>query len=79
MERVIAYIDGFNLYFGIKQNNWDSLLWLNVNDLANRLLKPNQQLIETKYFTSRVRNNPNKEKRQITYLEGLQTHSGRAR
>ena len=76
MERVIAYIDGFNLYFGIKQNKWNDLLWLNVNDLANRLLKSNQQLIETKYFTSRVRNNPNKEKRQITYLEALQTHSG---
>ncbi len=34
MERVLAYIDGFNLYFGMKQNQWNDLLWLNVNDLA---------------------------------------------
>ena len=75
-ERVIAYIDGFNLYFGIKQNGWNDILWLDVNSLAARLLMPTQQLIETKYFTSRVRNNPGKEKRQTAYLEALQTHTG---
>jgi len=39
-ERVIAYIDGFNLYFGIKQSNWNDVLWLNVKKLAESLLKP---------------------------------------
>lgn len=75
-ERVIAYIDGFNLYFGMKQNNWNDILWLDVKELATRLLKPGQQLIETKYFTSRVRNNPNKELRQRTYLEALEINTG---
>ncbi|MEJ7830379.1 MAG: NYN domain-containing protein [Segetibacter sp.] len=72
-ERVIAYIDGFNLYFGMKQGKWNDLLWLNVQQLAASLLQPHQQLQKTKYFTSRVRNHPEKEKRQNTYLEVLET------
>mgnify|MGYP006892872337 CR=1 FL=1 len=41
-ERVIAYIDGFNLYFGMKQGGWNDSLWLNVQKLASSLLKPSQ-------------------------------------
>ncbi len=74
MERVIAYVDGFNLYFGMKQNGNDTL-WLNIQQLSQSLLKPNQQLIHTKYFTSRIRNNPAKEQRQKTYIEVLETLS----
>ncbi len=72
-ERVIAYIDGFNLYFGMKHGGWNDLLWLNVQQLATSLLQPGQQLYKTKYFTSRIRNHPEKEKRQTTYLEVLET------
>lgn len=71
-ERVIAYIDGFNLYFGMKENGSDTL-WLNVQQLAASLLKLNQRLVYTKYFTSRVRNNPAKEQRQKIYIEALET------
>lgn len=74
MERVIAYIDGFNLYFGMKQNG-NNTLWLNPQELVLSLLKSHQELISTKYFTSRVRNNPDKENRQKTYLEALETLS----
>jgi len=76
MQRVIAYIDGFNLYFGMKEKAWDRYLWLNVQALAMNLLKPGQQLVRTKYFTSRVSGtlrDPDKPKRQNTYLEALQT------
>ncbi len=76
IERVIAYIDGFNLYFGMKENNWNDVLWLDVKQLASGLLKPGQVLVDTKYFTSRVRNNPQKELRQRTYLEALELHTG---
>lgn len=72
-ERVIAYVDGFNLYFGMKESGHNDTLWLNVQELAKSLLKPNQELIFTKYFTSRVRNNPAKEARQTTYIEAIET------
>ena len=72
-ERVIAYVDGFNLYFGMKAGGWNDTLWLNIQKLAHDLLKPHQVLLHTKYFTSRVRNNPSKEKRQKTYIEAIET------
>ncbi|MCS6861184.1 MAG: hypothetical protein NZT92_12780 [Abditibacteriales bacterium] len=53
MERVIAYVDGFNLYFGLRSRGWRRYYWLNLQALALNLLKPSQQLVFTKYFTAR--------------------------
>lgn len=71
-ERVVVYIDGFNLYFGIT-STYPDLKWLNVELLAKNLLKPHQTLVSVKYFTSRVKNNPSKEKRQRVYISALET------
>lgn len=76
MQRVIAYIDGFNLYFGMKSQYGNQFLWLNVEALSHSLLVPGQTLETTKYFTSRVTNQPDKEKRQGTYLEALKASTG---
>ena len=72
-ERVIAYIDGFNLYFGMLNAGFDNCKWLNLKLLVNNLLQSNQELISVKYFTSRVGNNPDKQKRQATYIEALES------
>jgi len=34
MDRVIAYVDGFNLYFGLKSKGWRRYYWLNPRALA---------------------------------------------
>lgn len=76
MERVIAYIDGFNLYFGLKSKGWRRYYWLNPQQLIQNLLKPDQKLVFTKYFTARVNSNPRdpgKHKRQATFLEAIDT------
>ena len=73
MERVIVYTDGFNLYFGMIEAGFDYCRWLNVQQLAENLIKPTQQIAGVKYFTSRVSNNPSKQKRQATYIESLET------
>jgi uncharacterized LabA/DUF88 family protein len=73
MTRVIAYIDGFNLYFGLREKGWRRFYWLNVQLLVQNLLKFNQELVMTKYFTARVIGSPDKEKRQSTFLEALET------
>lgn len=73
MERVIAYVDGFNLYFGLKSKGWYRYYWLNIQLLAQNLLKPNQILLLTKYFTARITSPPDKQRRQATYLEALET------
>lgn len=72
-ERVVVYIDGFNLYFGMLDAGFDYCKWLNLKLLVSNLLPANQELIEVKYFTSRVSNNPDKQKRQNTYLEALES------
>jgi uncharacterized LabA/DUF88 family protein len=73
MPRVIAYIDGFNLYYGLRANRWQRFYWLNLHQVALHLLKPNQTLIETKYFTSLVASPLDKSRRQATFLEALST------
>lgn len=72
-QRVIGYIDGFNLYFGLKTKKWKKFYWLNIQELVKNMLKPDQSLIVTKYFTSRVFAPPDKLKRQGTYIEALET------
>lgn len=73
-ERVAAYIDGFNLYFGIREKGRRHL-WLDLESLVQSLLKPHQQLVAVRYFTARVRNDPPAEQRQQTYLNALAAHS----
>jgi uncharacterized LabA/DUF88 family protein len=76
-NRVITYIDGFNLYYGMKQGGLNRFYWLDLRVLALHLLQPPQQkLAGVKYFTARVSNPLDKRKRQSDYLEALETHSG---
>ncbi len=72
-EKVIAYIDGFNLYFGMVEAGFDYCKWLDLKQLVQNLLKPSQELTEVKYFTSRVNNNPDKQKRQSLYIDALES------
>jgi uncharacterized LabA/DUF88 family protein len=70
-ERVVVYVDGFNMYFGMMEAGFSYCRWLNIKALAENLLQPHQELAEVKYFTARVANNPDKQKRQSIYLEAL--------
>ncbi len=76
MERVSVYIDGFNLYFGLRSKGWQRYYWLDMELLAKNLLKPHQELAKVVYFTSRVTDPPDKHRRQLTYLEALSTRLG---
>lgn len=75
MTRVAAYVDGFNLYFGLKEKYGRRYLWLDLQALATGLLKPGQTLTQVTYFTARVRDNPGSQQRQADYLDALATHS----
>lgn len=70
--KVAVFIDGFNLYFGMVQADYQHCKWLDVVALSESFLKPNQQLVFTRYFTSRVSNNAEKQKRQGTFLEAIE-------
>jgi len=71
--RVIAYIDGFNLYHGLRESKWRWAYWLNIDTLMRCFLRHDQKLVQTKYFTSIVSYPSDKHDRQATFLEALQT------
>jgi uncharacterized LabA/DUF88 family protein len=73
MERVIAYIDGYNLYYGLREKRWKWFYWLNIQAMARRLLKLDQRLVTTKYFTTIVKHPEDRRRRQAVFLEALQT------
>lgn len=73
MYQVIAYIDGYNLYYGLRSKNWQKYYWLNLREMVQRLLRPDQVLARVKYFTTRVKQPADKRRRQALYLEALQT------
>lgn len=76
MSRVVVYVDGFNLYFGLKSARLKRLYWLDLVALAEKMLLPNQTLEHVHYFTARIRQNPTNAAsvaRQSDYLDALAT------
>jgi len=81
LEKVIFYIDGLNLYNGLKNAGLRKYYWLNLNKLSKSLLKKDfQELAAVKYFTSVVYPDENfdefgmnKYQRQNSYLKALKT------
>lgn len=76
MKRVMVYVDGFNLYFGLRSKGWRKHYWLDLAALSRSLLKPDQTLVGVQYFTTRIRANGRNTadmQRQNTYLEALAT------
>ena len=76
MSRVIAYIDGFNLYFGLRNAGWKRYYWLNLMALVQSLLKEGQTVSAVHYFTARIRpirGNEADLQRQSLYLDALAT------
>jgi uncharacterized LabA/DUF88 family protein len=74
--RAIAYIDGYNLYYGLRDAGFRRFLWLDLPSLARSFLRESQELIVTKYFTTRISTPEEKRRRQSDYLEALQIHCG---
>ncbi len=75
MQRVIGYIDGFNLYYGLRQRKWRQFYWIDPFALVASLLAPSQQLVGVKYFTARVRQPKAKRDRQSKYLDAIRDYS----
>lgn len=77
-EAVITYVDGFNLYFGIRDAGLHTSRWLDVRGVCEAILKPGQHLSLVRYFTANVRDNPQKVERQATYLDALRARGNLA-
>ncbi len=76
MNRVLSYIDGLNLYHGLRSREWKKYYWLDLVGLTQRLLKQQQILEAVHYFTSTILPRDGHDsamRRQICYLDALRT------
>jgi uncharacterized LabA/DUF88 family protein len=77
MMRTIAYVDGFNLFYGSLKGT--AFRWLDLCAYFDRTLPEGHQLLTVKYFTARVSELPHDRdapKRQDVYLRALKSHLG---
>jgi uncharacterized LabA/DUF88 family protein len=72
-SRVAAYIDGFNLYYGMHDARGRRGLWLDLESLLGSMIAPTQHLVAVHYFTALV-TGPG-QARQQAYLDALRVHS----
>lgn len=68
--RVAVYIDGFNLYYGLRDKHGRKYLWLDLQALSAALLLPDQHLVAIHYFTARV-SGESSLSRQTSYIDAL--------
>lgn len=75
MANVIGYIDGFNLYHGLRDRYQNRYQWLDLVKLMQRL-RPHDSIVAVRYFTALVRDDPSAQARQQAYLGALRAHRG---
>lgn len=70
MSSLIVYVDGFNLYHGLKDQFGRRMLWLDLVELS-RSLRPRSSLVQVRYFTAPVLDEPPAASRQGRYQHAL--------
>lgn len=73
MTRIVAYVDGFNLYYGIRDSGFK---WLNIEALVRAYLDATDTLTAVNYFTAHVKGtpaDPDAPLRQQVYLRAVGT------
>lgn len=74
MSGLIVYVDGFNLYHGLKDKSGRRFLWLDLVALA-QALRPKSALLQVHYFTAAVLDDPPAAARQGRYQQALLAHN----
>jgi uncharacterized LabA/DUF88 family protein len=75
VQRVLGYIDGFNLYYGLKARKWQRYYWLDPYRLVASGLGTGSELVAVKYFTARVKRPDDKRGRQTAFLDAIRAYS----
>jgi uncharacterized LabA/DUF88 family protein len=74
MSKVSAYIDAYNLYHSLQENNYKRFYWLDISLLIKRFIKENDSIVKIYYFTS-ASPNPKSQERQKTYIDAMVNNS----
>ena len=70
MERVAVYVDGFNLFFGIRSKNPRAVNF-DVTAYVRRRLGTNQRLTSVRYYSAPLVGSPDAERAQKRYFAAL--------
>lgn len=73
--RIIAYIDGFNLYHAIHDLGRPALKWVDLAALARSLARKGETVVEVNYFSAYATWLPDAHKRHTEYVKALE-HAG---
>jgi hypothetical protein len=71
--QAVFYVDGFNLYHGLRSKYGRRYLWLDLQSLAAKL-RADSEVLAIHYFTAIVKGDPEAARRQETYLGALTRH-----
>lgn len=54
-KKVIVYVDGYNFYYGLRNGGpkWRRTYWLDIVKLFERMMFPDQELVEVNYYSAR--------------------------
>ncbi len=71
-ERVICFVDGFNLYHAINDLKKPYLKWVNLWKLSSVFIRPkSQQLLSVYYFSAYADWRPDAKVRHLSYVKAL--------
>ena len=73
-QRVIVYIDGYNLYYGLLSKFRGKYKWLDLQAFSESFLQTGMELVAVKYFTAITKSTASAKQRQEIYLSALQAH-----
>lgn len=69
IQRITFYIDGFNFYYGLRENQWKRFYWLDMVSFCSKFLKQHHELVMVKYFSAVPQNHDGKQRRQAAFFE----------
>ena len=59
-KQVIVYVDGYNFYYGLRNggSRWKRTYWLDIVKFFEKMMLPDQELVEVNYYSARPVDDP---------------------
>ena len=77
MEKVIFFIDGFNLYHALANERFYRYKWLDLSGLAKKFITKNDKIEDIYYFTALATWSPGKVRRHKTFIKAQEINGTR--
>ena len=72
MKRVSVYVDGFNLYYAIRELKKNHLKWVDIWALSETLVRADESVSVVKYFSAYAKWNDPSYRRHQRYVDALE-------